>query len=74
MKIYQKPVTEIELSTQCYSPILASPGGVAETLDDRIGLPIFGDALVDPGFNSNGGFFEYSVWDEGEDEGETKLF
>jgi len=74
MKIYQKPVTEIELSTQCYLPILASPGGVSGTLDNRIGLPIFGDALVDPGFNSSSSFSSYSVWDEEEGDEEAKLF
>ena len=65
MKIYQQPVTEIELAFNGYCPILASL--VGETKGGRIGLPIFGDVLVDPGFNSNTTFSKHSVWKEEDD-------
>lgn len=73
MKIYQQPVTEIEKTTTCYCPILAvSP--VGDQITTRVGLPIFGEALADPGFNSNSHFNKQSVWQEAEEGEDMALF
>lgn len=78
MKIYQQPVTEIEKTTTCYCPILAgsdrSSGDVGGQITTRVGLPIFGEALADPGFNSNSHFNKQSVWQEAEEGEDVALF
>ncbi len=76
MKIYQKPITDIDIVPQWEGHFMAS--GLEKPTGDKLGgfggLPIWGGTLKDPSFGNSTTFSRYSVWMEDEEIDEAMRF